>query len=416
MGTHPSGPARVEVPGGGEFPTLHSWLLAAPAAALGGAPASPTSALPYLLKVLSVGKALSVQAHPDRALAARLHAARPDLYKDANHKPEMAVAVTPFEAMCSFRAPGDMAARLRGAPELRALAGEAASAALLAAAEGCAAGGGGGGGAAQAAFEGALRPWYRALMEAPAEAVAAACAALAARLGASGGGGGGAASAPALPPGALSAPLDPDAVAARLLAQYPNDVGVFSPYLLNTLRLAPGAALFLGANEPHAYLAGDCVEVMATSDNVVRAGLTAKLKDVPTLTAMLTYAARGAPAVVGGAPVAGCAPAVAAFLAPVPDFELIQVRLGGGEEVALPPPASAAILLVYEAAGGGGGGAAAAAALATPPAGALRSGGLCEVPLAAGDVLLQPADTAVTLKTAPGAALLVYRACGRLEG
>jgi mannose-6-phosphate isomerase len=208
-----------------------------------------------------------------------------------------------------------------------------------------------------------------------------------------------AATAAAAAGGALCTPLPPDAVAARLLAQYPNDVGVFSPYLLNTLRLSPGAALFLGANEPHAYLAGDCVEVMATSDNVVRAGLTPKLKDVATLTAMLTYAARGAPAVVGGEAVAGCSRAVTAFPVPVPDFALIQARLGGGAVEALPAASSAAILLVYEGAGtavvGGEGGQ--------------------QLPIKAGDVWLQPHGVPVTLRTEPGGALLAFRACGRLD-
>ncbi len=48
-------------------------------------------------------------------------------------------------------------------------------------------------------------------------------------------------------------------------------------------------ALYLAANEPHAYISGDCVECMATSDNVVRAGLTPKFKDVDVLCNMLTY-------------------------------------------------------------------------------------------------------------------------------
>ncbi len=39
----------------------------------------------------------------------------------------------------------------------------------------------------------------------------------------------------------------------------------------------------------HLLVAGDCVECMACSDNVVRAGLTPKFKDVPTLCDMLTY-------------------------------------------------------------------------------------------------------------------------------
>jgi mannose-6-phosphate isomerase len=66
-------------------------------------------------------------------------------------------------------------------------------------------------------------------------------------------------------------------------------VGVLLPALLNTLDLAPGQCFFMGPNEPHAYISGDCVEIMALSDNVVRSGLTPKFKDVATLCSMLHY-------------------------------------------------------------------------------------------------------------------------------
>ncbi|KAG6839413.1 Mannose-6-phosphate isomerase, partial [Tephrocybe sp. NHM501043] len=59
--------------------------------------------LPFLFKVLSIQKALSIQSHPDKQTAEKLHAERPDVYKDPNHKPEMALAPTPFIAMCGFR-------------------------------------------------------------------------------------------------------------------------------------------------------------------------------------------------------------------------------------------------------------------------------------------------------------------------
>jgi mannose-6-phosphate isomerase len=43
----------------------------------------------------------------------------------------------------------------------------------------------------------------------------------------------------------------------RLDQQYPGgDVGVFSSLLLNYVSMEPGQAIFLGANEPHAYLSG----------------------------------------------------------------------------------------------------------------------------------------------------------------
>jgi mannose-6-phosphate isomerase len=78
-------------------------------------------------------------------------------------------------------------------------------------------------------------------------------------------------------------------VVRRLLKQYPTDPGCYAPLFLNYVVLEPGQALFLGPNEPHAYLKGDCVECMALSDNVVRAGLTPKFVDTPTLLHMLTY-------------------------------------------------------------------------------------------------------------------------------
>jgi mannose-6-phosphate isomerase len=59
--------------------------------------------IPFLFKVLSVEKALSIQAHPDKAQAQILHSTHGDLYKDGNHKPEMAIALTPFEMLCGFR-------------------------------------------------------------------------------------------------------------------------------------------------------------------------------------------------------------------------------------------------------------------------------------------------------------------------
>lgn len=78
-------------------------------------------------------------------------------------------------------------------------------------------------------------------------------------------------------------------VVIRLNIEYPNDRGIFCPLLLNYLTLNPGESFFMGPNEPHAYLSGDCVECMALSDNVVRAGLTPKFKDVDTLCEMLHY-------------------------------------------------------------------------------------------------------------------------------
>lgn len=75
----------------------------------------------------------------------------------------------------------------------------------------------------------------------------------------------------------------------RLNSQFPDDIGLFLVFFLNYVKLSPGEAMFLQADDIHAYLSGDIMECMASSDNVVRAGFTPKFKDVDTLVDMLTY-------------------------------------------------------------------------------------------------------------------------------
>ena len=383
--------------GGGEA-ELHGWLSAGVGrAALGSAePSSLESALPFLLKVLSIARALSVQAHPDLKLAAALHAARPDVYKDANHKPELACALTPFEAMAGFRAPADLLVHLRSAPELVTLVGTGRVAALEAAAAADGAGATAEGGSP--AFRAALRDAYTSFSTASETAVAAATAALAVRL---------AANLPPATPSLSSSPPSADAVAARLLRDFPGDIGVFAPYLLNVLKLAPGEALFLAANEPHAYLSGDCVEVMACSDNVVRAGLTPKYRDVSTLCSMLTYAA-AAPRVLAGSAVDAC---TVAYAAPVPEFLLQRTELPA-EAYALPTTHAAAVLIVLD-------GTADAVVHAEPlladadgrALAAAAPAGERVQKLSAGSVWLQPANATITLRRASGGApTIIFRA------
>lgn len=75
----------------------------------------------------------------------------------------------------------------------------------------------------------------------------------------------------------------------RLDSQFPSDIGLFVQFFLNYVKLDVGEAMFLKADDIHAYLSGDIIECMASSDNVVRAGFTPKFKDVDNLTKMLTY-------------------------------------------------------------------------------------------------------------------------------
>ncbi len=235
-------------------------------------------------KVLSVKQALSIQAHPDKVLAEELHRKFPDIYKDPNHKPEMTLALTPFEVLCGFRPPAQVIHNLSAVPELRALIGEETSKKAE----------------QESSGSNVLRLVFGALMTASDDAVKTHLANLIARL------------------RALAEPSDLEKAILRIHDDYPGDVGVFCPYILNHFVLAPGEAVFLGPNEPHAYLSGDCVECMATSDNVVRAGLTPKLRDCGTLLSMLTYAVREPQALIGESVV----PGVVGYYPPVPDFQV----------------------------------------------------------------------------------------------
>jgi len=136
-----------------------------------------------------------------------------------------------------------------------------------------------------------------------------------------------------------------DELALRLYEQYAGDVGVFCVYLLNYRCLQPGEALYLGANEPHAYIYGDCAEVMATSDNVVRAGLTPKWKDVHTLCSCLTYY-DGAPHVVEPTQTDPNEPHVWRYQTPADEFVLDRVQMQEGQRARLSSCRGLAILIV----------------------------------------------------------------------
>lgn len=158
MGTHPSGPSLVADTG---IP-LKEWIQQHPEALGERVRDRFGDDLPFLFKVLSVETALSIQSHPDKQLAERLHAQRPDVYKDPNHKPEMALSLTDFEALCGFVSHEELCEALQAHPELRACVGEANTAALLLAED-------------AAARKAALKDAFTALMTCPSDRGAMGC-------------------------------------------------------------------------------------------------------------------------------------------------------------------------------------------------------------------------------------------------
>ncbi len=250
LGAHPNAPSLAETPAG--LIPLDQLIAADPSAALGERVADDYGRLPFLVKVLAAAKPLSLQAHPSQTQAQRGFAAEEAAgvprdaahrnYKDASHKPELLCALTNFDALCGFREPSETAALFAaiGSPRLTRLAAE------LTADDG-------------------LRVTLAAILTEPKPAelvdeVVAACARL------------------------QHGPWrEAAALALTLARRYPRDRGVVAALLLNRVRLQPSQALYLPAGKLHAYLSGAGVELMASSDNVLRGGLTGKHVDVREL-------------------------------------------------------------------------------------------------------------------------------------
>ncbi|KAL8686531.1 MAG: hypothetical protein Q9218_007042, partial [Villophora microphyllina] len=235
--------------------------------------------LPFLFKVLSIRKALSIQAHPNKKLAGELHAKDPEHYPDDNHKPEMTIAITPFDGFCGFRPLKEISHFLSTVPSLRTLIGDEAAKEFEESVKGR---------ETSSSAEDtqrnkkALQSAFSALMTKDQSAIATSAKELVASAEKDGekfAGGGGPSNG-----GKELADL-----VVRLNSQFAGDVGLFVLFFLNYVKLEVGEAMFLKADDIHAYLSGDIIECMASSDNVVRAGFTPKFQDIPTLTSMLTY-------------------------------------------------------------------------------------------------------------------------------
>ncbi|MCK6210808.1 mannose-6-phosphate isomerase, class I [Georgenia sp. EYE_87] len=309
FGTHPDAPANLaDADGDGD---LRTHVAADPVGALGEDVAARFGAqLPYLLKLIAPAQPLSLQVHPTRERALERFVAENAAgipfdaphrnYRDANHKPELVYALTTFQAMCGFRAPRRAAELLAGldAPLAQHLY-------TMLRADPTADG-------VRAAFTHLLDA---ATSPSPDQvhAVANACAR---RL------------------EDWSPSPRADETVVHLAESYPGDPGVVVSLLLNPVTLQPGDALFVPAGGVHAYLSGLGVEVMAASDNVLRAGLTPKHIDVAEMLECVDYVAappiRIAPETFHGA--------THMFYAPVEDFELAVTTLDGTDGRGRPLP------------------------------------------------------------------------------
>jgi mannose-6-phosphate isomerase len=303
IGAHPDSPSRVVR--NGKSRSLADVIAASPQAELGPQVASRFgSRLPFLLKVISAARPLSLQVHPDKQHAERAYAAQqqasgaPRDYTDDNHKPELICALRDgFAGLCGFR-PVLESLRLLAALSVPGLAAISARLDHASPADG-------------------LRDVVTSVLTSDTDqaslitGVGQACE----RIAAAGGEWGPACAAYAAVAGA-----------------YPADPGVLVALLLNYVELAAGEAVFVGAGVPHCYLRGFGAELMACSDNVLRAGLTSKRVNVPELLRVLDFRP-GEPTVLS--PLAGSAAGSApggeepgeAYPTAVDDFRLSRLDL-----------------------------------------------------------------------------------------
>jgi mannose-6-phosphate isomerase len=311
MGTHPKGPSSA-VADHQRLP-LGQLIEQQPVEILGPHVAATfDNTLPYLFKVLAAARPLSIQAHPSKAQAidgfARENQAgkaidAPDRnYRDANHKPEIICALTPFWGLNGFRSTTVAADFLEPVcpPELEDVYRDL-----------------------RRYPEAGLQAFFQKMMTlSAAQRLAAAGAVVqkARRM-------------------ADRSPVYRWMV--DLAAAYPDDMGVLSPALLNLICLDPGQAMYLPAGQLHAYLDGVGIELMANSDNVLRGGLTPKHVDVTELLNVVDFAEtrveRLTPVMLNGGEFG--------YPCPATEFRLSIIRPASGRDFVAPSARSVEMLL-----------------------------------------------------------------------
>uniref|UniRef100_F6ZN44 Mannose-6-phosphate isomerase n=1 Tax=Equus caballus TaxID=9796 RepID=F6ZN44_HORSE len=376
MGTHPRGDAKI-LDNRISQKTLGQWI-AENQDSLGSKVKDIFNGkLPFLFKVLSVETALSIQAHPNKELAEKLHLQAPQHYPDANHKPEMAIALTSFQGLCGFRPVEEIVTFLTKVPEFQFLIGDNAATQLKQSMS-----------RDSQATASALQSCFSHLMKSEKKVVVEQLNLLVKRISQQ-----------------VAAGNNMEDICGDLLLQlhqqYPGDIGCFAIYFLNLLTLKPGEAMFLEANVPHAYLKGggswhsDCVECMACSDNTVRAGLTPKFIDVPTLCEMLSYTSSPSKDRLFLPTRSQEDPYLSIYDPPVPDFTVMKMEVPGSiTEYKVLAVDSASILLMVQG----------TVTASTPTA-------QSTIPLQRGGVLFIGANESVSLKLTVPEDLLIFRAC-----
>ncbi|VDO83190.1 unnamed protein product [Heligmosomoides polygyrus] len=240
MGTHPDGPAVLS----NSATRLSSFIAKSHSAGyLSNNNWKEDIHLPFIMKVMSIARSLSLQVHPNKEQAIRLHERDPVHYPDRHHKPELAYALTQFELLCGFRPANEILSNIEGfqcdyIQSIRVRNRNYGDGCLR--------------------FQNFLHN----------EVIKKSVVFVSVR-------------------GCLSESTVK--VIQKMSVDFPGDVGVFSPLILNHMILKPGECCYYAAEELHAYLSGECVECVGCSNNTIRAAMTPKFIDREALCEVLNY-------------------------------------------------------------------------------------------------------------------------------
>ncbi len=269
--------------------------------------------LPYLLKLLAPGAALSIQVHPNLEQAQkgfeRENGANIAInsnqrtYRDANHKAEIICAITNFSALCGFR-PLDEA---HGYIEAIASAGLATNICRY------------------LSSLSSIEEFYRAIMHSLDRSATREIVTAARQYASS-----------VLSDDSHKNITSPWYWITILQQQFPDDIGLLAPLYLNIINLKPSEALFLPPNIIHSYLRGFGLELMSNSDNVIRGGLTSKWIDVPELLATSLFESFIPPIITPQRSPADMMSEIAYYPVPLKDFTLRQIIIRPTEQITLP--------------------------------------------------------------------------------
>ena len=215
---------------------------------------------PFLLKILSAANALSIQTHPNKLQAEKLHELDPENYPDDNHKPEIAIALDSLIAIAGFRPIKEIQHNLSLFSELKYFVDKELIDKIIETEN-------------VLETEKYVRALYSSIMSKAEERenISKCIELIIERL------------------KGKNTLTSEEFQFINQYNLYDADVGLFSLLFFNIIELKPRQGIFTGAGVPHAYIKGNIVECMANSDNVVRAGLTNKFKDVKTLLEIIKY-------------------------------------------------------------------------------------------------------------------------------